>query len=405
MAECDIAILGGGISGLASAWFLKRRFPSKKILIFEAQSRAGGWVHTEHKEGFYFETGPKSCRSRRSGLATLELALALGLQEAVLPVNKRAKERYILWEGRLEPLPTKLSEFFKSPLTREMLLHLLKEPFSPLLTQEDSSIREVLEKKLGSAAVQRLVAPFVTGIFAGDVDRLSFKSCFPEYAELLQKKSLLRLLLRPPKEVQPTHPWLAQMRQSPLFSFQKGMGQLAQALAEDLGEDLLLGHVIEQVQKERDSFHLQTPFSSFKAHRLISALPSFQLAPLVAAVDPHFSTLLNEIPFTSLALVHLGYEEEVLTKPGFGYLVPPMLNSNLLGIVFDSNVFPRGGCQLSVMLKMQEYPESKDEFYLQEALKAVFQHLNIAATPKVTHITRARRAIPQDTIGHSERLK
>lgn len=186
-----LVILGAGISGLAVGWFLRQSLGDKiRITILEKSNRAGGWIHTTNEKGFLFEHGPRSCRTSGNGRITLELIESLGLQDQVLIPDHQAKNRFIYDGNELRQIPKTLFEIPFRKLTKGWIKAFWKDLTSPISKDDDESIHAFFSRRFGKEWTDHLIDPFVQGIFAGDAEKLSIKSCFPLFHQWSKQKAL-----------------------------------------------------------------------------------------------------------------------------------------------------------------------------------------------------------------------
>ncbi|MCE5317428.1 MAG: protoporphyrinogen oxidase [Parachlamydia sp.] len=398
-------ILGGGISGLSLAWQLQKDSDAKVTLVEQAP-RLGGWIETLHKNGFLFDRGPRSCRSRGSGLATLQLIEELGLEAEVIPASPAARRRYLYLDKRLQAMPNSLPGLLFSPVTNGLFKALWQDIRTRGGPGRDESVADFAERRMGRAFAERFFDPLVTGIFAGDMHKLSLRACFPFLAEWEEQHGgIVRALFKKKKRPSDLSPFIQQMLKTSIFSFRNGMETLPQRLAERLNVDILLGEAVEALHADRGSVRLSSG-RTLDADHIFSTLPAHSLQKLLP-----FSATLNQIPYASTAVVNLGYRKRILKKEGFGYLIPSSEREQVLGVVFDSSAFPQQGTdetRLTVMLGDSRIPDfgawSKEKF-LSIAQEALMRHLGIDQTPDLAEIKIAPRAIPQYLVGHLDRLR
>ena len=222
-----IVVLGAGISGLAVGWFLKQKFGNQiELSILEKKGRVGGWIHTLHKEGFLFEMGPRGFSPRGKGGSTLSLIKEIGLESALIASDKGAATRYISEGGRLQP-------FSMSFLLRKGILGAaLHDLFTPRATVDDETITSFIERRFNRRLAEGLMDPLTKGIYGGNAQKLSVRSCFPSlWNHEQQKGSVVRGFLTQDKQKKPP---------AALYSFKEGMETLPQRLAEKLEDHLIL---------------------------------------------------------------------------------------------------------------------------------------------------------------------
>jgi len=387
-----IVIIGAGISGLTLGWRLKQQKPHIKLTILEKEQRPGGLIQTSLCDGFLFERGPHSCRSRDTGVATLQLIEELGLQSELIGASPAAKKRFIYHGGRLHPLP----------MVRTAIECLLKEWRIPRGTAEDESVFDFFVRRCGTRVANTLIDPLVSGIYAGDMRQLSMQACFPalyrheqEHGSLV-KGMLANLFKRP------------QRHKFPLFTLRHGMEMLIHRLGDRLQGHLVLNCAAQSLQVMPDHVEIRTKGMTLHADEVFIALPAKATGTLVSGV----LTPPTAVPGSSVAVINMGWDRDVLKRSGFGYLVPSWEKEEVLGVIWDSAVFPEQNrspqeTRLTVMLggaHRPDLPRLPELQLIQIAKKALDRHLNIREEPKALLVSVAHEAIPQYTVGHLSRL-
>jgi protoporphyrinogen/coproporphyrinogen III oxidase len=378
MNKKHIVILGGGISGLSCAFFLKQKFPYLSLTLLEKEERAGGWIKTHKKEGFLFEEGPRGFLSNGKGKQTLKLIDELSLSSSLIKADEKAHKKYLYINQKLHSLS---------------LLFLLKVGFfqtalkeirvAPTLN-EDETIYDFFSRRFSIKLAQNLIDPMVRGIFGGDMHTLSMRSCFPKIYEWEQNwGSVTRGF------------WQAREKGS-LFSFEGGMQTLTDALSAHLEKEIHYRQHVKKITFEGQKVVIETSKTSFEADHLITTLPSYALHTLFP--DPY----LEKIPFLSLTKVSLGFHKKVLKKKGFGYLTTSG-EKEILGMTWDSNVFPSHNPGDVICVMLQGEVEEKEA--INRALFALKDHLHIHAKSDVIHYHVARRAVAQYPLNHHRFLQ
>lgn len=396
-----IVILGAGISGLSLAWFLSEKLGHQVDLqILEAANRTGGWIQTIYEKGFLFELGPRSCRTTGSGIETLKLVEALGLQDEVVVADATAHKRFLYVDQKLEVLPYNVASFFKSPL----FLPICKAIFQDLIASKgkktDESIYEFTKRRFGNRAAELFLDPMTSGIYAGDIHRLSVKSCYAilKECEDRARSVILGLLFRSKKVREGDSPFIQKMVKHSLFSFREGMETLTKRLAERLKERIVLGQKIRSIRELEGVDHI------------ISTLPMTALANICESSP--LSDLLKEGEATSVAVVNFGFKCNLLKDKGFGYLIPRSEGEIALGVVWDSCIFREQNrypneTRLTVILggaHMKNFHEHSPQHFIDLAKKTLAKHLQIDQEPDALHVKICKEAIPQYFVGHKERL-
>ncbi len=384
------AIIGAGISGLSLGWFLRQR--GVEVTLFEKSDRAGGYIQTIEKEGFLFEKGPRSLKT--NAIETLKLVEALGLQDQV--VCSKTLGRYLYVEGKLQKMPQNPLAMLFSKLTRKHLWTILREGWKPKKTLEDESIYDFARRRYNAAFAEAFFDPLVSGIFAGDMEKLSVRACLPSLYNLEQEwGSLLKGMLFSRREKPAVSSFVQKMQQAPLFSFRSGLETLPRELSKRL--NIRWNRPVAGVHCRSDCAELTFADQTQETFdHVFSAIPleSLKTAPLTLPI----------IPRAGVAAVHLGYRSERLPYAAFGYLIPRSEKERVLGVVFDSCVFPSqqgGKLALTVMIKMAE--GCAEEHYIGWALEAVKRHLGMKE-PDVAVCSLNPHAIPQYPVGYQKRV-
>lgn len=407
-----IVILGGGIAGLAAAWFIRQKMGSDAdLLVLEKSPRAGGWIQTQFHHGYLFEQGPRSFRVKSTEAPVWQMIEQLGLQSQLIPSHADASARYVYYKKQLEQVPRHLWNMPFSPLTPKCFQVLWREFFSPKADHQDESIYNFFSRRTSVEWTERLVDPFVSGIYAGDITKLSAKSCFPQLYDLEQAYgSLIKGAFLKKKRTLPINPVGSILGKAPFFSFQNGMETLTDALYNSLKGHIQLNCSAQKIVLESDSVHIQLDNSDWvNADYVISALPSFRLAALLHPKHPFLGKALEKLNYASVMVVNLGYRKPVLKQKGFGYLIPSQENETILGCVWDSCVFPQqapgpDSTRMTVMLGGAKNPEIKDwseEKGIAMALSAMERQLGIDAVADSITVKIAKDAIPQYELGYA----
>jgi len=407
-----VVVLGGGISGLSAAWYLTQQ-PDTAVTILEKSSRPGGWIQSIRQDGFLFELGARSCRTRGSGTATLSLCEELGLQDQVIAPSRYASQRFIYTGQRLRPVPKGPMGFLLSSLTRPLIWPLLNEWRVPPCPEPDESIHSFFSRRLGPYAADTLIDPLTSGIYAGATRSLSVAACFPAVHKLEQEQGCLvkGAFRKKRKQSAPVSAFVQSAAKKSLFTFRGGMQQLTDTLALQLADNLRLNCPVQRLQFEEEGVQVELSSGDrLFADQVISTLPAPALAPLVAPLDLLLSQSLAAQQRASVVVVSVGYRKKVLPREGFGYLVPSREGERLLGVVWDSSAFPQHNhyieeTRLTCMFGGRHLPDSavySEEDYHNMARESLQRHLGIQDQPDAYHVHRANQAIPQYPVGHAQ---
>lgn len=337
----QVVVVGGGISGLACAYRLNKS--GVPAMLLEATGRVGGLVGTVEKEGFLFETGPQSFQ----GTETLSaLFRELGIDGELVEADPRAP-RFVFRGGRLHKIPMSPQALFAASLIgARSRWRIASEPFRKTHPpNEEETIANFVRRKFGHEILEYLVAPFVSGVYAGDPEKLSLRAAFPTLEEWEREYgSVLRgaMKSRPAKSERKGPP--------PLCSFRRGLGTLTSSLAHQLAESVRLNAAVNVI--ERDSNNPPVSYevkfthagqqSAIRAHALVLATPAYTASQLIGRVSPMLSSILSGIAYAPVAVVAGGYRTSQFKKElaGFGFLVPRGERLRTLGTVFNSVLFP-----------------------------------------------------------------
>lgn len=419
-----VIIIGGGLSGLSTAWLLadqaKAAGKTVEIRLLEQAPRTGGKIHSVREEGFLCEWGPNGFLDNKP--QTLELCAALGITDKLHRSNDNARKRYIFTRGELHRLPENGASFIKSRLLSwSGKLRLLTEPFAASAPAGvDETLAAFGRRRLGEEALRTLIAPMASGIFAGDPETMSLASCFPRIAELEREygglfKAMLALTKKKKKER--AEGKISSSAAGPggtLTSFKDGIQFLTDTLAQQLGEQVNTGCAVVSVSRNSDGWSVKTAEGdSFDADLVVMAAPAYAGAMMLKQQDQPLADLLNAIPYSSLNVICCGYETAGLGHKldGFGFLVPKEEKRTVLGTLWDSSMFeqraPAGRALLRSMAGgacRPELYELADDRLLQQVRDDLNIAMGIAKAPCFSRIVRHKRAIPQYLAGHGQRL-
>jgi len=406
-----VLVIGGGISGLACAYHLRQA--GIPVYALEAGSRAGGFITTKERDGFRFELGPQSFLSTEPLLALID---ALGLKEQLLHANPRAP-RYILVRGQLVPAPLTppsllTTSLFAAGTKWRLFTEILRRTHPP---EDDESIAAFVRRKFGTELLDRLVAPFVSGVYAGDPERLSMRAAFPKIHEFETRHgSVLRgaMKSRPAKGAP----------RSGLCSFRDGMETLPRAIAARLGGSLLLDTCVAGVRHGKTNgkpwFEVDIVRHEHRetlaASAVILATPTDVASQILESLSDRFAPLFSRFEYAPVAVVSACYRREQIQRPldGFGFLVPRGEGLRVLGTVFSSSLFagraPKGMFCFTSFAggatdpQFCELPEDK----IAETICAeVAPVLGISGKSVATNLRRYARALPQYNLGHSRNVQ
>lgn len=423
-----IIIVGGGISGLATAWLLRDKAAKSGVdidlRVLEKEPQVGGKIRSIKAEGYTCEWGPNGFLDSKP--QTLDLCRDIGVDAHLHRSNDNARKRFIYSKGVLHRLPENGPSFLKSKLISwPGKLRLALEP-TPFIAAPPAGVDETLaafgRRRLGEEALDKLIAPMVSGIFAGDPETMSLVSCFPRIAELEREYGgLIRamIMLAKKKKQDIAQGKVVSSAAGPggvLTSFREGIQYLTDALHASLNEVITVDTSVTAVAKGASVPYRVTTSAGaeYDADVVIMASPAYAVADMLNSLDGGIAQILHQIPYASMTVICCGYEREKIAYPldGFGYLVPKKEGRSILGTLWDSSMFenraPEGHVLLRSMMGGACFPEyiklSDDEVRTRVMgdLKAI---MGIAVPPSFSRVFRHEQAIPQYTVGHGQRLK
>lgn len=411
-----VIVIGGGISGLVCAHALTQA--GIDALVLEASPRAGGMIRSERRDGFLLELGPQSF----SGTAPLRTLTAdLGIADQLVQASPTAP-RYVLLAGALQAVPLNPAALLTSSLlSARTKWNLARDIFGTTSALEyDESIADFTRRKFGNQLLDRLVGPFVSGIYAGDPERLSLRSSFPRLHEAEKSAgSVVRGMVQGMRRA-------AKSRKGPrekpsLLSFRDGNETLVRALSEKLAARLRLGAQVLRIGASREAgaitFDVQISQSGkeeqLRASRLVLATPADVAGVLLRDLNAAFEPVLAGIEYAPVAVVSLGYRQEDIghSLHGFGFLAPRSSGLRLLGCVWNSSLFPgrapAGHALLTCFVGGATDPSAAalpHEDLAQLVHRELVPLLALQAPPGFSHVQMYRHALPQYNLGHLERL-
>lgn len=444
-------IVGGGISGLSLSYFLKRRGLSS--LLLERSTRLGGNIRTAEHDGFLYDIGPDSfVRAKPEAEA---LCRELGLGKSLIVPRPEGRRVYVALGGKLHPMPEGLSLGVptrpRALVESELLSDVGKaraflEPFIPRSKfGEEESITQFLARRLGREMAERIAAPLLAGVFAGDPSRLSMQAAFPQLVELERSHGSLFFGLRAPRSrgvavplsgrERAQHLWgalveAAKTSPSPFLSLERGMGQLVEALTDELHvvsgaehkplhgtSSARLTENVEQVLVSNGRA-LGVKLASgevVRAEAVVLAGPPWSAAEALATSQPGLATLLRQVRGAPTATVFFGFQREadVESLTGSGFIVPPGEGEILASTWVDqkwAGRVPPGASLVRAFVggargkgpNITEASDSELEFVALHELERLMGPLGRTLFSRVY---RYSHGTPQPELGHPKKVK
>lgn len=408
-----IVIIGAGIAGLTLAWKLKKAGMNPTLI--ESSDQVGGAIRTVREEGYVADLGPNTLLLKDPEVKKF-LEEDLELKSKVTAAGPGGKNRFILRRGRVVALPSGPGSAIFGPYLSPIgkLRALLEPVFCGKPAAGEESVAAFMRRHFGEEVLQTLVDPFVSGIFAGDPEKLSIRETFPPLVETEKqhRSIILGNFKNRKKKSADSGPKPA------LISFTGGLGTLVDTLREGLGDSLSLKTSIHSIERENGQWKIEAEGPGgrceWTAQRLVLATNARGALglPLPGEVAAPLGEALKDLPLASLVSVALGFPREAVGHPldGFGFLIPHQERKSFLGCLFPSSLFPSrapdGKVLLHVFAGGARHPEAMDwddPTLLQNILPELRSFLNISHDPDFCRIIRWPDSIPQTNVGHHSR--
>jgi len=422
-----LVVVGAGISGLAAAHRAVERAREQgrplELTVLEGADRVGGTIQTEQRDGFLVECGPDSFLSEKPW--ALALCQRIGLEERLIRTDDRLRRTFVVWDGRLHPLPegfqllapTRLAPLLASRLfSWPGKLRMACDLVLPRGGDPDESLGAFVRRRLGREALERVAQPLVAGIYTADPDELSLAATMPRFLEMERReRSVILALWRAARRAPGQHAGASGARWSLFVTFARGMEELVQALVGRLpaGAVRLKERVVGVARDDGGRWRVATAGgAAYEADALVLAPEAHQAARMLRYVDPGLAHLLEGIPHASSATVSLAYRRAEVGHPldGFGFVVPHVARRPIIACTFSSVKYagraPAGHVLLRVFLggALNEAAlEGDDAALVATAREQIGPLLGITAEPALARVTRHVHAMPQYHVGHEAR--
>lgn len=419
-----IVILGGGISGLAAAFYLQEfAGDAVDITLIDSAARLGGKIISAQEADFVIEGGPDSFITQKT--AGLDLCRALGLEDALIGSSRAKHPTYVWSRGRLHPMPEGMMLMAPTMMLPFLRSRLISWPGKARMGMEvliprrnddaDESLASFVRRRLGAEALEKIAAPLMAGIHAADPERLSLQSTFPRFVEMeKQYGSLLRGIMQRSRARRHVHARAgAPPPHSPMFqTLRGGLQQLVDALAARLHlSTLLLNCRVLDVTREHGQYRIAlSEGSRILADEIIFATPAYVTADWMQGMDSALASKLRSIRYVSTATVSLGYKREDVPHPldGHGFVVAHNEKRSITACSWSSEKFkhraPAGSVLLRVFVggaRAESIAEQEEDALAQIAQQELRATMGITASPGFTKVYRWHKGNPQYEVGHA----
>lgn len=428
-----VVVLGGGIAGLSAAYRIGKLSPQTDITLVEAEARLGGKIVTARQDGFVVEGGPDTFLSYKP--AGIRLCRELGLEERLHGTNQKIHRTYVMRRGRLYEMPEGLTGLIPSrfaPMVKSPLISLFGkarmglELFVPTrLGDEDESLADFVRRRLGAEMYDRLIEPLMSGIYAGDGERLSLGATFPQLRRAeLEHGSLVMSMLAAKREKARKRrqsgagaPAAAPAAKSwPAFvTPETGLAEIVEALELALARNgILTGTRARTIARSGEDWVVELEDGrSLLADAVVVATPAHDAAGLLRGLDPVAAQALAAIEHASTVTLSVAYRAEDLPRPldGYGYVIPSREGRAILACTWTSTKFPHRAPPGMALIRAfigragndaaVDYDDDRLLTMVRDELKSM---LGITAQPLFHRTFRWPLAMPQYTEGHLGRV-
>jgi oxygen-dependent protoporphyrinogen oxidase len=426
-----VVIVGGGVTGLAVAYYLQRQSAAGRpvrVALVEAGAELGGKVTTLRRDGFVIEAGADSVLVQKPW--AVELCRELGLGDRLMGL-KSTVPASVLVRGRLVPfpagmsliVPTRLGPFLRSPLVSWP--GKLRMGFDLALPGRrgsgDESIASFVRRRFGNEAVEALAEPLLAGIHVADPERLSLQATFPRFAEMERAHASLILGMRAARPPDPKPSNGVAKRPSPFVTLRGGMGELVEVLAGSLGTtEVRIGRRVERIERSAppgpDATRFRVRFddgSELPTDAVVLTTPAYVAADLVDGMSPALAAGLRAIRYVSTATVSLGFRRAEVAHPleGPGFVIPRREKRLINACTFASSKFADRAPANAVLLRAfvggtrNEALVDLDDAALVDLVRRELRDLlGITAAPIIRAVYRFPRGVPQYDVGHLDRV-
>jgi len=415
----QIAIIGGGVTGLSAAYYLQREIREKQlpwtVRLFEGSGRAGGKIETIRRDGFTIERGADSFLARKE--PTLKLVHALGLEDQL--VRNGTGQSYVLTGGKLHKIPkgsyrgipTRLLPYWRSSMFS--LKGKLRGSMDLFLSKgkalEDQSLGHFFRRRFGNEFVENLIEPLLAGIYSGNIDEMSLMATFPNFYELVQEHGSLVKGLQQTMNMPKKQPKAAQ---GAFYSLENGLGTLIDALTDDLDGILKLNTRVDHIERKPHGYHVLLDHGEvYQADAVILATEHEALPKIFSQYD--FFSVLQDMPSTSTANIALAFDKSAIKRDidGTGFVISRKSNTRITACTWTHKKWPQTTPEGKALVRCyvgkpddQGVVELSDDELTEIVLKDLNQTMRIKKDPEFAVITRWRKSRPQYTVGHLQRM-
>jgi len=398
MREVETLIVGGGISGIATAWQLD--YLGNDVEVWESDDRIGGKIKTEQSDGYITEQAASMVLNFRPEVT--QFLQESGLENHKLLRTPTAK-RYLINNGNLQEMPMKMAGMLFSPLwSLPGKLRLMLEPFILKGGGEHESVADFIRRRLGNEMLDKALGAYISGTLASDPEKADSYSVLPHLTTLEKQYGSLTAGVFARKIINKKKASITEG-----FSFQGGMTTLVQELSKQLGNNIHTGYKITAISPHKKGWlvNAETEYGEQSCYtkNLVLSTPAPVTANLLKPLNSELYNLLNDIRYAPLSIVHLGYNKNNIKHDveGTGFLTPFNEKLKLNGSMWMHSLFseraPQGQVLLSNYIGGSRYPDivSQNEQYQVDTVSNELESLlDIKGDPEWMRVNKHTQALP-----------
>ncbi len=412
-----VIVIGGGITGLTATYYLQKQQESIDCELIEASERLGGKIETVCRDGFVIERGPDSFLERK--ISATRLAKEVGLEDKL--VNNSAGKSFVLARGRLHPMPdgavmgipTQIAPFVTTNLFsfKGKMRAALDFVMPPMDVEGDISLGYFFRERLGEEVVENLIEPLLSGIYAGNIDKLSLQATFPQYFDLEQKHGSLVLGM---KKMMPPPSKIPIPKKGMFQTLTTGLQSLVDAIEEKLIPNTVLKGVgVEEITKKENQYVLTLSNGEERIADAIIVSAPHQVVPTMFPTYDFFAPF-TKMPSTSVATVALAFDGDIeMTElDGTGFVISRNEEYTITACTWTDKKWvhstPTGKRLLRCFVGRESddsIVDCSDEEILEIVLSDLERIMGLTAKPEFSVITRMKKSMPQYMVGHKTRME
>jgi len=413
MSALRVVIVGAGIAGLTAAHAIRRRATAEgrpvELSLLDAGMHVGGQLQTVAEDGFRIEWAANAFRTGRG--PTADLVARLGLEGERVVASAAANRRFVFHGGRLHALPAGPASLLGfAPMSPAGRWRVLAEPFVARRVDHEESVHDYAARHIGREAAELLLGTMVRGVYGGDARALSVDAAFPVMREMERDhRSLVVAGIAGARK--------RRLEGKTTWSFRGGMGVLMERIADDLGDAVRLGQAVTAVERgtgERGYRLRVAGGAGLDADALVLAVPPGVASTWLRPLDAELADEVAAIVSADIAVAALAFRREAFAgaPDGYGFLVAPGEPLDILGALFESNIFPDRAPKSHVLVRVimggagrDDVPRRCYDELVATAVDAIDRAVGLRGAPDRTWVHRQPAAIPQYLMGHLGRVE